>query len=69
MKTLAPDSLLIREKHLPDVTGFSRATIRRLMAAGQFPQCLRIGRRGVAWLRADVVAWAQTLAAEQGGAK
>jgi predicted DNA-binding transcriptional regulator AlpA len=51
---LAP--LLIREKDLPALLGLSRATIRRAMAAGRFPQCLRIGRC-VAWRRADVDRW------------
>jgi predicted DNA-binding transcriptional regulator AlpA len=48
--------LLVREKDLPQLLGLSRATIRRAMAAGRFPRCIRIGRC-VAWRRIDVERW------------
>jgi len=49
-------ALLLRERDLPDLLGLSRATIRRAMSAGRFPQCIRVGRC-VAWRRADLEAW------------
>jgi predicted DNA-binding transcriptional regulator AlpA len=48
--------LLVRERSLPALLGLSRATIRRAMAAGKFPKCIRIGRC-VAWRRADLEVW------------
>jgi predicted DNA-binding transcriptional regulator AlpA len=48
--------LMIRERDLPALLGFSRATLRRAMAAGRFPACIRVGR-GVAWRLADLERW------------
>lgn len=50
------------EKHLrrPDVeaaTGLSRSTIYDMMARGEFPRPIRIGRRAVAWPENAVIAW------------
>jgi len=47
---------LVREKSLPSLLGLSRATIRRAMAAGRFPPCIRVGRC-VAWRRVDLERW------------
>ena len=52
-------ALLVREKDLPALLGLSRATVRRAMAAGRFPACIRIGRC-VAWRRVDLEAWIDT---------
>ncbi len=37
--------------------GYGRATIYRLMAAGQFPRSYSLGARAVAWLESDIDAW------------
>ncbi len=37
--------------------GYGRATIYRLMAAGQFPRSYSLGARAVAWLESDITAW------------
>ena len=45
---------------LPEVrtrVPYSRATIYRLMTAGQFPRPFSLGARAVAWLESDVTAW------------
>ncbi len=52
--TIAP--LLVRERDLPALLGLSRATIRRAMAAGRFPKCIRIGKC-CAWKMRDLEAW------------
>lgn len=48
---------------LPDVirlTGLARSTIYRLMAAGLFPEPVRLGPRAVAWRRSDIERWMET---------
>jgi prophage regulatory protein len=37
--------------------GYGRATIYRLMAAGQFPRAYSLGARAVAWLESEIDAW------------
>ena len=51
-----PVPLMIRERDLPGLLGLSRATIRRAMAAGRFPACVRVGRC-VAWRVVDLERW------------
>jgi len=55
-KPSIPFPLLVREKDLPRLLSLSRASIRRAMAAGRFPACIRIGRC-VAWRRTDLERW------------
>jgi prophage regulatory protein len=40
--------------------GYGRATIYRLMTAGQFPLSYSLGARAVAWLEAEIDAWIET---------
>jgi prophage regulatory protein len=50
---------------LPEVietVGLSRASIYRLMAAGQFPQKVQLGPSSVGWLRHEVREWLLTRA-------
>ena len=45
---------------LPDVikrTGLSSATIYRHIAAGSFPERIRLGERSVGWLESDIEQW------------
>jgi prophage regulatory protein len=43
------------------MTSLDITTIYRRMAAGAFPQPVRVGRRRVAWRASDVVKWQQNL--------
>jgi prophage regulatory protein len=52
-----PLPLLIRERDLPALLAMSRANVRRLLAAGKFPQPIRLGAHCIAWRRADIEAW------------
>jgi predicted DNA-binding transcriptional regulator AlpA len=52
-----PAPLLVRERHLPNLVGMSRAQVRRLMAKGRFPIPIRLGRHCVAWRRSDIERW------------
>ena len=39
------------------MTGISKATIYRMMSAGEFPSPVRLGVRAVAWRSTDIEAW------------
>lgn len=39
---------------------YGRASIYRLIAAGQFPRPYSLGARAVAWLESDIDAWIET---------
>jgi prophage regulatory protein len=54
------DGSPVRFLRLPEVRNrvpYSRATIYRLIAAGQFPRPYSLGARAVAWLESDLTAW------------
>ena len=48
---------ILRRPEVERLTGFSKASIYRLMAAGEFPTPIRLGVRAVAWRARDVEAW------------
>lgn len=51
---------LVRLKRVLEITGLSRTTIWRLERAGEFPKCLRITDKSVAWLESDIQDWIQS---------
>lgn len=56
---------LLRIHTVTQVTGLSSATVYRKLAAKQFPQPVRLGRRCTRWKAADVRAWIQAQGGEQ----
>lgn len=51
---------LVREPAVTAATGYSRATIRRLAAAGEFPRPLKLGKGtsgAVAWRESEIDRW------------
>lgn len=48
---------MIRLKEVVEITGYSRATIYRLMDLGMFPMKVKLGLRAVAWKKSDVENW------------
>ena len=45
---------------LPEVlrqTGLSRSTVYEMIARGEFPRQVQLGRRAVGWIAEDVVQW------------
>lgn len=42
------------------MTSIPRSTIYALKAAGQFPEPVRVGARGVRWIADEVTAWIAT---------
>lgn len=48
---------ILRVSSVEKITGYSRATIRRLERAGQFPPRRQLGARAVGWLESEVQGW------------
>lgn len=48
---------LLRRPAVEEMTGLSRSSIYAMMAGGDFPPPIRIGRRAVAWKMSAVTAW------------
>lgn len=51
---------LLRIQTVAQATGLSDATIYRKLAAGDFPEPIRLGKRCTRWKAADVRAWIQS---------
>lgn len=48
---------VVRIKEVVKLTGISRTSLYRAMAAGTFPRQVDIGMRATAWMLSDVQAW------------
>ena len=48
---------LIRRKEVQAKTGLGASSIYALMKTGEFPQCLNISERRVAWIESDIDQW------------
>jgi predicted DNA-binding transcriptional regulator AlpA/predicted XRE-type DNA-binding protein len=60
--TRTRDDRELLNKHVVEkMTSLDITTIYRKMAAGKFPQPVRVGRRRVAWRTSDIVRWQQDL--------
>lgn len=55
------ESQLLNKHAVEEMTSLDITTIYRRMAAGTFPQPVRVGRRRVAWRTSDIVQWQQHL--------
>jgi prophage regulatory protein len=53
-----PDTSFLRLRAVVGRTGLGRSTIYAKIAIGEFPRQVRIGARAVAWIEAEVAAWA-----------
>jgi prophage regulatory protein len=51
-----PDALL-KQPTVSAVTGLSASTINRKVAAGEFPQPIKLGKRCTRWRAGAVTAW------------
>ena len=52
---------LLRRPEVERLTGLSRASIYARMAAGSFPQPVRLGSNSVAWKLRDIENWIEAL--------
>ena len=48
---------LIRRKEVQEKTGLGASSIYAMMKSGDFPQCLNLSERRVAWIESDVDSW------------
>ncbi|ARL11083.1 hypothetical protein BOC45_10505 [Burkholderia pseudomallei] len=48
---------VLRMRSLTDRVGLSKSEIYRRVAAGRFPQSVKLGPKSVGWLESDVDAW------------
>ena len=48
---------LIRRKEVQEKTGLGASSIYAMMKSGEFPQCLNLSERRVAWIESDIVKW------------
>lgn len=43
-----------------DLTGLCRSSLYKALAAKDFPEPVKIGKRAVGWLQTDLMAWVQS---------
>lgn len=56
---------LLRMSQVRESVGLSKTQLYRLIAAGQFPQQIKIGSRASGWLLEEVDQWVQARANER----
>jgi prophage regulatory protein len=59
--TIRDDRQLLDKHAVEKMTSLDITKIYRKMAAGTFPQPVRVGRRRVAWRTSDITGWQQHL--------
>ena len=52
---------IFRRKDLEERLKLSRSSIYAMMAEGEFPKPIRLGRRALGWLSDDIEKWLQDL--------
>jgi prophage regulatory protein len=55
----------LRRREVERVTGLTRATIYRQIAAGAFPKPIKIGKKASGWLEAEIADWQKRRIAER----
>ena len=48
---------LIRLARVMELTALPRSTIYEMMKIDAFPKAIKIGKRGVAWVEAEIIEW------------
>lgn len=48
---------VLRRPEVEARTGLSRSTLYSMMAEGEFPQSVRLGKRAVGWSEAAILGW------------
>lgn len=59
---------LLRLPRVSEAVDLGASTIRTMVAEGEFPRPIRIGKRAVAWLQSDIDRWLADRAAERDAA-
>lgn len=55
---------LIRRKEVQTKTGLGASSIYAMMKSGEFPLCLNLSERRVAWIESDINQWIANRIAE-----
>lgn len=48
---------MLRRPAVEEAVGLGRSTIYAMMAAGEFPRPILVGRRAVAWRESEILRW------------
>lgn len=67
-KHFADDIEFIRLREVKRITGMGSSYIYEKMKTGDFPCQIKLGPRAVAWIKAEVLAWAMAQVARTRGA-
>lgn len=51
---------IFRRPDVERITGLSRSTLYAMMAEGDFPKPVRLGKRAVGWREADIASWLES---------
>lgn len=51
------EAQMLRRRDVERLTGLHKSTLYRMVHRGEFPAPLRLGRRAVAWRRAEIEEW------------
>jgi len=51
---------ILRRPQVETYTGLSRSTIYAMMARGDFPQPVRLGKRAVGWKQKTITQWIES---------
>jgi prophage regulatory protein len=55
----------LRRAQVQEITGLPPSTIYDKISKGTFPRPIKLGRRSVGWLEAEIVAWQKARIAER----
>ncbi len=51
---------VLRRPAVERITGLSRSTIYAMMAEGDFPKPIKLGKRAVGWRAVDLASWLES---------
>jgi prophage regulatory protein len=57
--TRSSDTRLLRRPEVQSLTGLSKSTMYQMIADGDFPKQIQIGKRSVFWAEAHITKWIQ----------
>ena len=52
--------MIFRRPKVERITGLSRSTLYAMMAEGEFPKPIKLGKRAVGWRESDIAAWLES---------
>ena len=55
---------VFRRPDVERITGLSRSTLYAMIAEGEFPKPIKLGKRAVGWREADIAGWLESRATD-----